>query len=558
MVSAALGDLLIVEAGPRPRAVRKPHRATGRRPGRPDKTPEDMRADIRTEWRALVITVTRYLDRDVAQAWRPILGVCRRAHDPAGAARALSAATGEAWNDGRVFRMLGDMTVYSGRSTDPLRAFMVSWRRRVRLIGEREQALRAARSSPMARAAERLAVVPTIDAPIAAQELAVTTDPATLLSRWEADGGGVSWRLALSVYLGNQDSVHTRVAYRQRITSAMEWLGVTSLDEIKGPALAAYRSHVVLRASSDSTKAAYIIAVRSFLQWGIAVNICPFDERALDKLLRVPKVRGHKAKPILSASAMADLWSAVNGVEAVVIGLALYAGLRISEAASVTVGDIVPGATPTLNVRGKGAKLREVPLRPELAALLLGHCEHVGIADRPQLTIAGRWRPVPDRVDVPAVLDWAAQGWSAARIADELNGRDGYGARTADRLITPAEVAQITARPEGPMWRALRPSQAQYCVKAAAQRASLPSWVAPHVLRHTFATRVHVEGGIPLAALRRILGHESIETTQRYVDHFDTARMGAALPPMHGAFDALTDGQGAAAVAAGQRFGQDR
>lgn len=56
---------------------------------------------------------------------------------------------------------------------------------------------------------------------------------------------------------------------------------------------------------------------------------------------------------------------------------------------------------------------------------------------------------------------------------------------------------------------------AQIIVKRVANRAGIAKLITPHVLRHTFSTTA-VQKGIPLAALRQLLGHDRLETTAIY------------------------------------------
>jgi integrase/recombinase XerD len=59
-------------------------------------------------------------------------------------------------------------------------------------------------------------------------------------------------------------------------------------------------------------------------------------------------------------------------------------------------------------------------------------------------------------------------------------------------------------------------STAQKLYYAAKQRAGITKAGGIHALRHAFATHA-VEGGMDLATLQRLLGHDSITTTMRYV-----------------------------------------
>lgn len=57
-------------------------------------------------------------------------------------------------------------------------------------------------------------------------------------------------------------------------------------------------------------------------------------------------------------------------------------------------------------------------------------------------------------------------------------------------------------------------------VKNVAEKARIMKKVAPHVLRHTFAT-LALQKGISLAAVQKILGHDRLSTTAIYLNLTD-------------------------------------
>ena len=65
------------------------------------------------------------------------------------------------------------------------------------------------------------------------------------------------------------------------------------------------------------------------------------------------------------------------------------------------------------------------------------------------------------------------------------------------------------------------PRQVQKSVKAIANRACITKAICPHVCRHTFATMFLQKGG-SLAALKKILGHDRLTTTEIYLNLTDT------------------------------------
>jgi Phage integrase family/RNA ligase len=70
---------------------------------------------------------------------------------------------------------------------------------------------------------------------------------------------------------------------------------------------------------------------------------------------------------------------------------------------------------------------------------------------------------------------------------------------------------QLFRRKIGPM----TPRQLNRICHMAAELAGLPAWVAPHTLRHSFATHL-LEQHIDIRVIQLLLGHAKLDTTARY------------------------------------------
>jgi integrase/recombinase XerD len=250
-------------------------------------------------------------------------------------------------------------------------------------------------------------------------------------------------------------SDNTRAAYERDLK---QWLAGTHDLTPSGVEryLAALRGEGLKPASIARKRA----ALSSFCRFLAVEGVLKDNPVALVEGMTRPE---RKLPRVLSAGDVAKLLQTPDRTtdrgkrDAALLELMYAAGLRVSEAASLRVGD-VDEKRGMLRIRGKGGKERLVPIaKPALVALQ----EHL----RTRLE-----RPRPQ---------------------DFLFPQSGSHGRPLGRFT---------------VWRA---------VKEHAAAADLPELPSPHWLRHSFATHL-LNGGADVRAIQEMLGHARITTTQVY------------------------------------------
>ena len=264
-------------------------------------------------------------------------------------------------------------------------------------------------------------------------------------------------------------------AYRRDLAAFTTWLGA-SPARATPEQLAGYVAQLRADGLATTTIARRVAALRSFYRHQVLLGSRP-DNPAAE--LDLPCRR--RALPrTLSPGEAERLIEAAAGTtprslrDRALVELLYGAGLRVSEAVGLERAS-VDLENRFVRCVGKGSKERVVPIGREAAEALRRYLAH--------------GRPYLDKRHRPELL---------------LNAKGGGLTRAGAFLV----------------------------LRRLAGGAGLePERVHPHLLRHSFATRL-LEGGADLRSVQEMLGHADISTTQVYT-HVDQQRLKAVHRKFH-------------------------
>ncbi len=254
-------------------------------------------------------------------------------------------------------------------------------------------------------------------------------------------------------------SRNTISAYRRDLAEFTSHLESREISLDHPDSMKLFMGYLFRRGLARTSMARKVSAVRSFYRFLVRqghIEVNPGDEIPTPKTPRTnPRFLNLEEVTALLDSSAGD--RATDLRDLAMWELLYSSGLRVSELAALNTGDWDQEGR-LVRVLGKGNKTRIVPLGDKAACRLEKY-----------MRASNRWPT--DRGSAPIFLNRGGGRLSVRGIQQRLEKR--------------------------------------------LRECGLDTRISPHVLRHTFATHL-LESGADLRAIQEMLGHESLQTTQRY------------------------------------------
>lgn len=247
-----------------------------------------------------------------------------------------------------------------------------------------------------------------------------------------------------------------------------EELGRGEFGQVTAEDVSVYRERL-LKAYAPATAAKKLAVLRRFLTFTYMSGATHVNPEALRFFGKSPKVGQDPSYNVLTEEELSRMLAAARARDYrdyVMLAVMAGAGLREAEVVGLKIGDFreVEGGQVLLRVAGKGAKIRNVPVSPDLWRLVQ---RYVLLTERSLTSHADARKPL-------------------------FASREGGG----DKSLTTRSV--------------------RYIVKKYAAAAGITKAISPHSIRHTVGTNMAVNEA-PLLVIQQFLGHSDPKTTLRYI-----------------------------------------
>ena len=274
-------------------------------------------------------------------------------------------------------------------------------------------------------------------------------------------------------------SERTQILYRQALENFTEWAGGDAVSNLIPSRLREYEGHLIEEGISPRTVHLHMSALSGFCNFLMKEGVITSNparsvrrpkmgkrlpeyvtDNSLEEYFAATEHAASEDELILLESAsdklFADLYR--RRLRRLIILLLYTTGIRRAELLGLTIGS-VNMERGTLRVRGKGDKMREIPL-------------------------------------VDSTTQEISLYLHAASLTD--------GERTKDSPLLVTEKG-----------RPLYPEYVDRAVKQELGDAGIPGRKSPHILRHSLATALLNEGA-DLEAIKQMLGHANLAATEVY------------------------------------------
>jgi len=232
-----------------------------------------------------------------------------------------------------------------------------------------------------------------------------------------------------------------------------------------------FREHLI-KTYAAATAAKKLAVLRRFLIFTFMTGATTVNPEALRFFAKSPRVRTDPAYNVLTEDELQRMLNAArldNYRDYVMLAVMAGCGLREAETVGLKLSDFqdAGGDVVLLRVLGKGDKIRNVPISPDLWRLIQNY-----------VLLSGR--SLNSHTDARKPL---------------LNSRVGK-----DKALTTRSVQNI--------------------VKKYVRAAGITKPISPHSIRHTVGTNMAVNEA-PLLVIQQFLGHSDPKTTMRYIRRAD-------------------------------------